>query len=514
MKTLSANHLFLLVLLPLSLTFSCKGKGASEETIKTNRSESSESALYVRKNAHSPAAKEDLEAMAIALEKMRDMGCEDPRSWYYQGAIHWIPDAIEGKNKFCDSYQTEKDLKTAWDNCTHASNNAASNYNFLIWHRFYILYFEQIVRELSGKKDFALPYWDYTKTSELEIYRKLPEAFQKKNGSLWTSGRLDSLNTNYRISGQPITDQLDIKKLMEQKTYFYFNNQINSAPHGAMHNYIGAGNKNHVMYNDIYQKTMEGGLMANVPSAGFDPIFWLHHANIDRLWQQWTDANPLHIANKEEVIKNQWSYVFFDAQGKLIQFSMKDVAEKMYDIDFLQYRYDDQRTIKNTMNLQAQLPAIDLTKLKKIKEEKPLRKINHLTPVFKETSKLKAGQNLLSLESVNTAKEIRLEVVTSFKSEPKNAYEIYLNLPDKENRNVRSKYFLGFLNFFGAQHHAEEGGDGGNGVMKKTFVFDITDELKLSKTINSEAEYNISIYLNGPIKEDGITIDSYTIYYK
>jgi tyrosinase len=27
-----------------------------------------------------------------------------------------------------------------------------------------------------------------------------------------------------------------------------------------------------------------GGDMASVPSAAYDPIFYLHHANIDRLW--------------------------------------------------------------------------------------------------------------------------------------------------------------------------------------------------------------------------------------
>ena len=45
------------------------------------------------------------------------------------------------------------------------------------------------------------------------------------------------------------------------------------------------------------------GLMSDPDLAGLDPIFWLHHANIDRLWEVWrqeqtsqgnpTDANWL-----------------------------------------------------------------------------------------------------------------------------------------------------------------------------------------------------------------------------
>ena len=27
--------------------------------------------------------------------------------------------------------------------------------------------------------------------------------------------------------------------------------------------------------------------MGSIPTAPADPIFWMHHANIDRLWWQW-----------------------------------------------------------------------------------------------------------------------------------------------------------------------------------------------------------------------------------
>lgn len=37
------------------------------------------------------------------------------------------------------------------------------------------------------------------------------------------------------------------------------------------------------------------GAMGAPGTAGLDPVFWLHHANIDRLWQVWLNANPLHI---------------------------------------------------------------------------------------------------------------------------------------------------------------------------------------------------------------------------
>jgi tyrosinase len=35
-----------------------------------------------------------------------------------------------------------------------------------------------------------------------------------------------------------------------------------------------------------------GGLMANNLSAAFDPIFWAHHANVDRIWALWQERHP------------------------------------------------------------------------------------------------------------------------------------------------------------------------------------------------------------------------------
>ncbi|KAL7270646.1 hypothetical protein RUND412_006640 [Rhizina undulata] len=49
-----------------------------------------------------------------------------------------------------------------------------------------------------------------------------------------------------------------------------------------------------------YEDTPEGqkrveGHMGEVPVAGFDPIFWLHHANVDRLYAIWQTINPQSV---------------------------------------------------------------------------------------------------------------------------------------------------------------------------------------------------------------------------
>ena len=35
-----------------------------------------------------------------------------------------------------------------------------------------------------------------------------------------------------------------------------------------------------------------GGSMGSIPTAPCDPVFWMHHAEIDRIWAVWQAANP------------------------------------------------------------------------------------------------------------------------------------------------------------------------------------------------------------------------------
>jgi len=60
----------------------------------TSCSTEEEQVRYVRKNAHSIEAEADIQAMNTAFEIMKQKGCEDPTSWYYQAAIHWVPTRI------------------------------------------------------------------------------------------------------------------------------------------------------------------------------------------------------------------------------------------------------------------------------------------------------------------------------------------------------------------------------------------------------------------------------------
>jgi tyrosinase len=79
-----------------------------------------------------------------------------------------------------------------------------------------------------------------------------------------------------------------------------------------------------------------GGLMGDPSTAGLDPIFWLHHANIDRLWNRWADDSD-NVPPGQSAWRNQ-RYGFFDQAAAAQSLTSKDVLSTVQQLN---YRYDD-----------------------------------------------------------------------------------------------------------------------------------------------------------------------------
>lgn len=88
--------------------------------------------LYIRRNVWSldptqAFASEVTVNYAKAVRVMQQRDRTDPTSWSYQAAIHGTPDPAPSG--------------APWNQCQH------STWYFLPWHRMYLWFFEQIVRE-------------------------------------------------------------------------------------------------------------------------------------------------------------------------------------------------------------------------------------------------------------------------------------------------------------------------------------------------------------------------------
>jgi tyrosinase len=129
---------------------------------------------------------------------------------------------------------------------------------FLAWHRGYLYYFEQQLRIVSGDNQLSVPYWNYYK------YPQIPAEFTDPatNNPLYMPRT--GTNVYNALTLSPFASTV---WNFQRGTTNAFEPQIEAGPHNPVHNLIG-------------------GEMANMTSPR-DPIFYLHHANIDRLCHAW-----------------------------------------------------------------------------------------------------------------------------------------------------------------------------------------------------------------------------------
>jgi hypothetical protein len=437
--------------------------------------------IYVRKDANTSAAQPDLIALNLAIGRMKELPCTETNSWYYQAGIHWVPDdAADGSklqdgNPFCSAYNgTSAQLKPAWDNCTHQEG---MELHFLIWHRLYIYYLEDIVRAISGKADFALPYWNYVdKKNAL-----MPQVFVANTSNLFEPGRCTVLNQGKPIENKeygPGSD-LDISVLMNNTLYSLFNHAMDKAPHGAMHNYIGGLKDGETMFNRIYQATLDGqgGVMAQVQSAAFDPIFWVHHAEIDYLWQKWMNSPKGQRPNLADLQAAPIPYNFFDRNGQAVTLTV----EQAYNMAFsLPVTYD-------TMPAPTAVAQAQPSPSEKPQESPsvPTEIAHSVTPQVVKGQrntlaiKLETKAKLTELAAPESNRRLVLHLLVSFKKEPKGSYHVFLQNGAGKQPDSALK-FIGNMTFFGAAHHARHKAANANAAdhdhkLTANFLFDISD---------------------------------------
>lgn len=462
---------------------------------------------YIRYEAHTREGQKALASMKKAMAKLKAAGCTDPISWYYQGAMHWTPDvsgANLNDNPLCPSFDTgHPTLSEAWNNCaSHNSSGPNSDIHFLPWHRLYVYYMEKNIRELSGDANFALPYWDYGNQYAM------PKPFQASaGGSLYQQSRRVSLNKGNPIdTDAQATIAKDLKQLSQIQDYKTFNYQLNSSLHGFMHDYIGGtdGLFNPI-YNAIIDKSIDPGcigcgMMGEVPSAGFDPIFWMHHSNVDRLWQNFIEANPGQNITLAQLQSVQWPYDFFEkapapAGFKLVKHTMEEV---LADISTIDYQYDKKSRLKTASKISAVSVPMQESALVSMqpKVEAAMKKPARMTiglPTTVLTLMATPGSTIRTI----------LELEVSYKANFRGRYEVFVDLPENVAANSKEaqKHFVGALSFF----VNDPQGKGGT----HTFRYDITDELALSKGDQKGFELSI-VKTHGP-EEGIISIDKATV---
>ena len=132
------------------------------------------------------------------------------------------------------------------------------------------------------------PNWDWAPGSELQ----LPAPFRVTTSPLYTPNRNLAIN-NGTGSLNPLA--VSISSAFSN-TNFLTTNLIIQNPHGNVHFEVG-------------------GSMCCVPTAALDPIFYLHHANVDRQWNLWLAQGGGRTDPLWDATWKTRQYTFFDENG-------------------------------------------------------------------------------------------------------------------------------------------------------------------------------------------------------
>jgi tyrosinase len=283
---------------------------------------------------------------ARAVREMQARPITDPTSWRYQAAIHdYVPGNVPGGDPFAtpgEPLPSQADRTRFWRQCQHFS------WFFLPWHRMYLFYFEQIVAntivQLGGPDGWALPYWNYSDSTNPDS-RKIPSAFRD---ATLPDGTPNALRITQRASGNNgddvgFSEDVDLLECLQEPQFvaqapggspgfggaetgfshtgtFAAMGQLERLPHGSMHGQVG-------------------GFMGRFHTAALDPLFWLHHANIDRLWEVWRRRNNSHTNPTQAEWLTGVPFDFNDGLGTVVTHTSNQVVDT--ETVPLEYVYED-----------------------------------------------------------------------------------------------------------------------------------------------------------------------------
>jgi hypothetical protein len=144
-------------------------------------------------------------------------------------------------------------------------------WRFLSWHRAYLIHMEEslIAHAAPQKKTITfIPYW---KWEDGGVPSWLASFKPTVNGITNNRNNITTPFTSNDSGGLTIAARFPV--LMQQDDYYEFSHGLEVFPHNRGHIVLGVP-------------------MKDVPNAPDDPIFYMHHAEVDRWWALWQAKFP------------------------------------------------------------------------------------------------------------------------------------------------------------------------------------------------------------------------------
>ena len=477
-----------------------------------------------------PPGDDTLDWYDKAVGQMKSLPITDPLSWAYQAAVHGTVSPL--------SFTTSG----FWAECQHGSSF------FLPWHRMYVLHFERIVAkhivDLGGPADWALPYWNYTTSDPRTL--SLPPQFRNPTrpdgtpNNLYESQRNPAANTGAAILGSRDVALNCLRAPGTTAPGGFFGGPASAhfgsltgalelTPHNNIHNRVGGSS----------------GYMADPDFAALDPIFWLHHSNIDRLWEVWLDCDPSHRNLTSAYWLTGVSFQFHDASGAVVTMRASDVLSLTAPL--LDYKYTDTvcpvpfKTagppptsgvpshpiapgpsgptapvpIGGGPTMTLYQPDLVGATHSAVRLGSQTQNVTVPTPITPRAFRLAASNITLPLTArarqIVQRVTLHLEQVISTNTAP--TYDVFLNLPDGADPNQHEDRFVARVSMFGIKQASDPKGPHGGGG--QNFALDITELYYRLDDLNQIDPTNLKVTFVpvDPVGNQQVTVGRVSLYF-
>ncbi len=148
----------------------------------------------------------------------------------------------------------------------HGSMGPVGRQRFLSWHRDFLVTLEKEMQRIDSLA--FIPYWKWSKDRAIPswIAGFLPTVVVPPVGGMG-SMTVTVTRSPHTPSGLPTAAQI---KSLDANTKLIFTQftALLEGYHNTVHGWVG-------------------GTMNNIMVSPADPLFWMHHAEIDRIWSVW-----------------------------------------------------------------------------------------------------------------------------------------------------------------------------------------------------------------------------------
>ncbi|KAL3684083.1 hypothetical protein R1sor_002105 [Riccia sorocarpa] len=237
------------------------------------------------------------------------------------------------------------------------------------WHRWFLYFHERILQSVLGDPSFTLHFWNWDNDGIVINGRskgctksghKFPSMYADPSSPLYHQSRSPGLDdpsllvdlgrTLYFKDGEtllPPGPQLPDDVVLARNTEamaFWFNGDSSTrrfygrayrAGDPKMEDFsVTIGGSLEVYAHTSVHFWVQGD-MALTGTAAYDPVFYAHHGNIERLWEHWMRQAPDRVPEDPDFLDAE--LLFFDENGDTVRVRVGDVL----DTHLLGYDYEE-----------------------------------------------------------------------------------------------------------------------------------------------------------------------------